>query len=89
MARKGDKKEGDLAAKVGTYLEAITDARPTPPPKQEVEEALILKRLELGMAMDDKMDDRFSAMLTNPNCPAALVESMTAHFMKQLQAREK
>ena len=89
MTRKGDKKEGDLAAKVGSYLEAITDARPPPPPKQEVGEALILKRLELEMARDGKMDDRFSAMLTNPNCPAALVESMTAHFMKQLQDRDK
>ena len=60
-----------------------------PLPKQEIGEALILKRLEWEMARDDTMDDRFSAMLTNPNCPNALVESMTAHSMKQLQAREK
>ena len=89
MARRGDKKDGDLASKVGSYLDAITDARPPPPSKQEAGEALMMKRLELEMARDDKMDDRFSAMLTNPNCPTALVESMTAHFMKQIQGREK
>jgi len=92
MARKGDnnKREGgDLAAKVGSYLEAMTPARQPPTTKEQPGDGMIMKRLELEMARDDKMDDRFSAMLTNPNCPAALVESMTAHFMKQLEARSK
>ena len=91
MARKDDKKNngGDLAAKVGSYLEAITGAKAPPTNQQNGDDGLTLTRLELEMARDDKMDDRFFAMLTNPNCPAALVESMMAHFMKQLQDRDK
>ena len=79
----------DLAAKVRSCLEAMPDVRPSlPPTQQNGDDAMIMKRIELEMARDDTMDARFSAMLTNPNCPTALVESMTAHFMKQIQARE-
>ena len=39
--------------------------------------------------INNKMDDRFSVMLTNPNCPEDLASDLTLHFKEQLKKRRK
>jgi hypothetical protein len=84
---RSDADTKDLSAKVGTYLKSLKEKKPTMKDAEtrrlEFERDKEIKR-EL---QNDKMDARFSLLLTNPSCPAALVEEMTAHFTRQLKSR--
>jgi len=39
------------------------------------------KQMEIEADRENKEEDRYTALLTNPNCPPALRAKLEAHFM--------
>ena len=77
-----------LATKVGSYLDRMTKKSPGKAVLQ-AEREHELQELQIKADINNKMDDRFSVMLTNPNCPEDLASDLTLHFKEQLKKRRE
>jgi len=72
-------KEGFRLAMMGKALDCISAAA-GPPPAQ----AMAQKKMEIEADTKNKEEDRYAALLKNPNCPPALGAKLEAHFMSSL-----
>jgi len=70
-----------LSNKVSAALDSL--ARPKDP------DMLKAKQLEVNAERKNRIEDRYVALLTNPNCPAVLQDQISEYFQQQLGSLSK